>query len=164
VRSSVDVHNFLIERDIPHEVFSARGRLRSPERIAAVLDLPPAEVGKVVILEGPQGAVAAVVPSHRDADAAKVARECGRTHLAPVGTDRASEITGYLSEAIPPAGLPGGIPTIVDRSLDRDRVLYFAGGEVRSVLKIRGKDLVRATGATVAPIASRPKPRRSNRT
>jgi prolyl-tRNA editing enzyme YbaK/EbsC (Cys-tRNA(Pro) deacylase) len=152
VRSSVDVHNFLVERDTPHEVFSARGRLRSAERIAAVLDLPPAEVGKVEILEGPQGAVAAVVASDRLADPKKVARAVGWAAVHPVGDDRASEITGFLAEAVPPVGLPGDIPVVVDRSLDRDAVLYFAGGEVRSVLKIRGTDLVRVAGAAVAGI------------
>ena len=63
MRSSVDVHNYLIERDVPHEVFPTRGRLRSPERIAAVLDLPRDEVGRVVIFEGSSAPVAAVVPS-----------------------------------------------------------------------------------------------------
>ncbi len=107
MRTSVDVHNFLIEREVPHEVFSARGRLRTPERLAAVLDLPQEEVGKVVVFEGPKAAVAAVVPA---------------------GT--------------------------------RDAVLYFPGGEVRSVLKIRGSDLVKATRARVASILAGQKPTR----
>ena len=51
MRTSVDVHNFLLERDTPHEVFLARGRLRSADRIAAVLDLRPGEVGRVVMFE-----------------------------------------------------------------------------------------------------------------
>jgi hypothetical protein len=101
VRTSVDVTNFLIERDVPHEVFRTRGRLRSAEWLADVLELPRDEVGKVVLLEG---------------DAA--------------------------------------VLLVVDRSLDRSEVLYFAGGEPRSVLKIRGRDLVAATGATVASIAA----------
>jgi Cys-tRNA(Pro)/Cys-tRNA(Cys) deacylase len=154
VRTSVDVHNYLVERDIPHEVFTARGRLRSPERIAAVLDLPPSEVGKVVILEGSDGAVVAVVPSDRDADPTRVSRAARRPKLQRVGQDRASEITGYLAESTPPAGLPGDIPVVVDRSLHCDEVLYFPGGEVHSVLKVRGTDLVKATGATVAAIAA----------
>ncbi len=156
MRTSVDVHNYLVERDIPHEVFTARGRLRSPERIAAVLDLPPSEVGKVVILEGTDGAVVAVVPSDHDADPRRVSRAIRRSRLQPVGEDRASEITGYLAESIPPAGLPNGIPMVVDRTLHCDAVLYFPGGEVHSVLKVRGTDLVKATGAKVAAIAAPP--------
>jgi prolyl-tRNA editing enzyme YbaK/EbsC (Cys-tRNA(Pro) deacylase) len=162
VRSSVDVHNFLVERDIAHEVLSTRGRLRSAERMAAVLGLPPAEVGKVRILEGPEGPVAAVVASDRSLDESKVARAIGRNSLEPARDERASEITEYLTEVVPPVGLPDGIPLVVDRPLNRDVVLYFPAGEVRAVLKIRGKDLVEATKATVAPISA-PSPQRTSR-
>lgn len=156
MRTSVDVHNFLIEREIPHELFPARGRLRSPELLAAVLDLPPAEVGKVVVYEGQEGPVAVVVPSGHEPDSQRVRRASGQPDIEPVTDDRASELTGYLPESLPPAGLPDSFTVILDRALNRDRVLYFAGGEARSVLKIRGKDLVRATNAKVASIAARP--------
>ena len=152
VRNSVDVHNFLIERDAPHEVFLARGRLRSPERLAAVLDLPRQEVGKVQVYEGSGRLVAAVVPSGTDPDDDLVREAAGANELEPVSDVRASEATEYLAEYIPPAGLPNGFEVVVDRSLDRNHVLYFPGGEARAVLKIRGADLVRATGATVASI------------
>jgi prolyl-tRNA editing enzyme YbaK/EbsC (Cys-tRNA(Pro) deacylase) len=156
VRTSVDVHNFLLDRDVPHEVFSARGRLRSPETIAAVLDLPPDEVGRVVVFEGPEGPVAVVVSSEAEADPRRVRKATGQA-VEPVSDDRATELTEYLAESIPPVGLPNGFAVVVDRSLQRDDVLYFPGGEVRAVLKIRGTDLVRATEAVVAPVA-RPAP------
>ena len=148
----MDVHNYLIERDVPHEVFPTRGRLRSPERIAAVLDLPRDEVGRVVIFEGSSAPVAAVVPVGRDPDPGLVRKAARAGQLSQATDDRASELTGYLAESIPPAGLPGEFVVVIDPSLDRDEVLYFAGGEVRALLKIRGKDLVRATRARVAPI------------
>jgi prolyl-tRNA editing enzyme YbaK/EbsC (Cys-tRNA(Pro) deacylase) len=165
VRTSVDVHNYLIEREVPHEVFSARGRLRSPERLAAVLDLPPDQVGKVVVFEGPKATVAAVVPAGTAADVAKVRQAAGNKQLSPATNERASELTEYLAESVPPVGLPNGFALVVDRSLDRDDVLYFPGGEARSVLKIRGRDLVLATDARVASIVSehRPEERRGSR-
>jgi prolyl-tRNA editing enzyme YbaK/EbsC (Cys-tRNA(Pro) deacylase) len=148
----VDVHNYLLERDVPHEVVPTRGRLRSPERIASVLDLPPDQVGKVIIFESPSTPVAVVVPSGRDPDPSLVGKAARRGELHAASDDRASVLTGYLSESIPPVGLANDFIVVVDRSLDRDDVLYFVGGEVRSVLKIRGKDLVRATRARVASI------------
>ncbi len=160
MRTSVDVHNFLIEREVPHEVFSARGRLRTPERLAAVLDLPQEEVGKVVVFEGPKAAVAAVVPAGTAPDVGKVRRAAGNRELSQASDERASELTEYLPESIPPVGLPNGFEIVVDRSLDRDAVLYFPGGEVRSVLKIRGSDLVKATRARVASILAGQKPTR----
>ena len=153
MRTSVDVHNFLVERDVPHEVFPVRGRLRSPERLAAVLELPPEEVGKVIVFEGSAGAVAAVVPAGRTPDTKMVRKAADRHDLEPAADDRATALTEYLPESLPPVGLPDGVLLILDRSLARDDVLYFAGGEARAVLKIRGKDLVRATRAKVARIA-----------
>jgi prolyl-tRNA editing enzyme YbaK/EbsC (Cys-tRNA(Pro) deacylase) len=154
VRTSVDVHNFLVERDVAHEVFPVRGRLRSPERLAAILELPPEEVGKVLVFEGTEGAVAAVVPAGRTADTTRVRKAAERPDLEPAADDRAAALTEYLPESLPPVGLPDGVPLILDRSLARDIVLYFPGGESRAVLKIRGKDLVRAARAKVATIAA----------
>ena len=168
MRTSVDVHNFLVERETPHEVVTTRGRLRSPERIAAVLDLPPGVVGKVTVLEGPSGPIAVVCPSDRECDAKRVARVLHTKPLETTSDERASELTGYLPESIPPAGLPDGFKSVVDRALAQDEVMYFPGGEARAVLKIRGKDLVRSIGAKVGSVsvpsvsgaARRPKTRR----
>lgn len=155
MRTTVDVSNFLVEREVPHELFSASGRLRSPKRMAAVLDLPPAEVGRVVLFEGPAGAVAAAVPCEEEPDPVLVARAAGQPSVEPASDDRASALTGYLAESIPPVGLPNGIRLVLDVALDRDDVLYFPGGEARAVLKVRGRDLVRATEARVCPVVFR---------
>ncbi len=155
MRTSVDVHNYLVEREVPHEVFLARGRLRSPEQIALVLDLPQDEVGKVVIYEGEGPSVAAVLPVGCRALANRVQQEVNTSNLRRATSARSAEITDFLPETIPPAGLPGGIAIVVDESMARDDVLYFAGGEPRAILKIRGKDLIKATEAIVASIASK---------
>jgi prolyl-tRNA editing enzyme YbaK/EbsC (Cys-tRNA(Pro) deacylase) len=42
---------------------------------------------------------------------------------------------------------------VADRKLAGQEVLYFAGGDPTAILKIRGEDLVKATGAKVARIA-----------
>ena len=49
MRTSVDVHNHLVERDTAHELFNVRGRFRSAERLASVLDLPPDLAEDVVL-------------------------------------------------------------------------------------------------------------------
>jgi prolyl-tRNA editing enzyme YbaK/EbsC (Cys-tRNA(Pro) deacylase) len=154
VRSSVDVHNYLIERDIAHEVFAAAGRLRSPERIAPLLGLSPRDIGKVEVFDGRGGPVAAVIPAGSRADPGQVGVALGESPVRGASDTRAAELTGYLVESIPPAGLPKGFRIVIDRALDRDAVLYFPGGEARAVLKVRGKDLVRATAARVADIAA----------
>lgn len=160
MRTSVDVHNFLLERGVPHELFVVRGRLRSPVRIPALLGLPDSEVGRVVILEDHEGPVAAVLPVAADVDLSRIRAVLGRPGLSLASPERCAELTGFLAESVPPAGLPELVRVTVDRSLARPDVLYFPGGEVRSVLKVRGSDLVRATAATVAPLVAPPGGRR----
>jgi prolyl-tRNA editing enzyme YbaK/EbsC (Cys-tRNA(Pro) deacylase) len=154
VRSSVHVHNHLVEREVPHELIPARGRLRSAERIAAVLDLPPEQVGKVRVYESTEGPVAVVVPSHRDPDPDLVRAAMGADVLTAAAPSRASQLSEYLAEAIPPVGLPQGFRVLMDSSLAEQEVLYFAGGEATAILKVRAADLARAAAATVAPITS----------
>lgn len=159
MRTSVDVHNFLIERGVQHELFSARGRFRVPERIAEGLDLPPAQVAKVLVFEGPAGPVAAVVPIGSEVDPERLRKASDQPNLDVAADDRTFELTDYLPESTPPAGLPSAFTTVVDRSLARQDVVYSPGGEARAILKIRGRDLVKATRAKVAAIVAKGGPR-----
>jgi len=153
MRTSVDVHNHLVERDVRHELLPVRGRLRSAERIAGVLGLPPEVVGKVVVFETDRGPVAALVPSSSEPDPERV-RAAVRGHkIAPAPAARVSQLSEYLSEAVPPVGLPAAFRVVADRELPRQEVLYFAGGDATAILKLRGEDLVKATDAKVSRIA-----------
>ncbi|HEV3475408.1 MAG TPA: YbaK/EbsC family protein [Actinomycetota bacterium] len=153
MRNSVDVHNFLLERDIPHELVPVRGRLRSPDRVVAVLGLPAEQVGRVVVLEGSKGLVVALVPAGREPDLRRIAVAAPTPSLAELAPERVTDLTDYLAEAVPPVGLPNGTRVIMDRSLSGQEVLYFAGGEPSTLLKIRPDDLVRAAKAKVARVA-----------
>lgn len=152
MRSSVDVHNFLLERDIPHELVPLTRRLPSPDRWAGALGLSPEQVGRVVLFEGPEGAIAALVRSDASPNLSRVAEVAEAESLAEMPPARATDVTGFLSEVIPPAGLPDEVRVVMDRPLTEQDVLYFPGGEPSAVLKIRARDLTKATGARVAPI------------
>ena len=153
MRTSVDVHNYLVERDAPHELVPLKGRVRSPKRVAAVLGLPPKQVGRVVLFDAENGPVAALIPASLEPNVSRVAGAAGVSELTEVQPERASDLTGFLPEAMPPAGLPVGTTVVMDRRLSLQEVLYFPGGEATSVLKIRPDDLARATRATVARIS-----------
>lgn len=153
MRTSVDVHNYLLERDVPHELVPVRGRLRSPERMAAVLGLPPEQVGRVAVLEGSKNLVAVLVPADREPDLRRVAVAAPTPTLVELTADQVAESTDYLAESVPPVGLPNGTRVIIDRTLVEQEILYFAGGEPSTMLKIRPADLVRAADAKVARVA-----------
>jgi len=153
MRNSVDVHNFLQERSVAHELVPVRGRFRSPDRIAAVLGLEPEQVGKVVILGASRGLVAVLVPSNREPDLRRVAVAVPTPTLRELSTDEVTDATDFLAEAVPPVGLPDGTRAIMDHGLAEQEVLYFSGGEGSTLLKIRPEDLRGAIEAKVARVA-----------
>lgn len=153
MRNSVDVRNFLLEREVPHELVPLRGRFRSPDRIAAVLGLEPDQVGKVVILGANKGLVAVLVSSHKEVDLRRVAIAAPTPTLRELTSDEVTDVTDYFAESVPPVGLPPGTRAIMDGELADQQVLYFAGGEASTLLKIRPDDLRAATGARVAKVA-----------
>jgi len=153
MRNSVDVHNFLLERGVAHEMVPVRGRFRSPDRIAAVLGLEPDQVGKVVVLGGSKGLVAVMVSSHNEVDLRRVAVAAPTPTLRELTSDEVTDATDFFAESVPPVGLPSGTRAIMDSGLSEQQVLYFAGGEASTLLKIRPDDLRDATAAKVARVA-----------
>ena len=153
MRNSVDVHNFLLERQVPHELVPVRGRFRSPDRIAAVLGLEPEQVGKVVMLAASKGLVAVLLPSDREPDLRRIAVAVPTPTLRELTTDEVTDATDFLAESVPPVSLPEGTRAIMDHGLAEQQVLYFSGGEGSTLLKIRPDDLRGAVGAKVAKVS-----------
>jgi prolyl-tRNA editing enzyme YbaK/EbsC (Cys-tRNA(Pro) deacylase) len=153
MRSSVDVHNYLVERDVQHELFTVRGRLRTPERLAAVLDLPAEQVGRVVVYETEHEPLVALVPSDRVPNASRVKRAAKAGELTEASPSRASELSDFVPDGIPPVALPSGFRVLMDRALAREEVVYFHAGDPASVLKLRGADLARAAEAKVVDLS-----------
>lgn len=119
-----------------------------------MLGLPSEHVGRVVLFDGGPGLVAVMIPSDRDPDPARVAEAAGAPSLETIPAERATDLTEFLHEALPPVALPSGTSAVMDEALERQEVLYFPGGEISTLLKIRAADLVRITDATVAAVAA----------
>lgn len=154
MKTAVDVHNYLVARDIPHELVGTSGRVQAPERWAAVLGLEPEQVGKVVLYEreDERTLVAAAIPADRNPDPAGVAEAAGAGVTAVPGA-RATDLTEFFHEAIPPVALPPGTRVLLDEGLASQEIVFLPGGEATSLLKIRPDDLLRATDGSVARLA-----------
>lgn len=151
MKTAVDVHNFLVERDVPHEMVPTKGRVRSPERVAAVLGLDPKQVGRVALFEAADGPVAVLLSADRAPDPTRLREEVGG-EIEEMPPERAADLTEFLPEALPPVALPQGTRVLMDADLAREEVLYFPGGEATSVLKIRSQDLVAAVDARITSV------------
>ena len=154
MRGSIEVHRYLTERQIPHEFYRLDRPLRNIDEVAALLDLLPSQVITAELFEGKTAPVLVLVPAGVCASAENVARTSGETRIRPAPASRVTEHTGFLAAWLPPVGHERPSRAVLDAGLARVDVLYAAGGDPGVMLVLRADDLIRATAATVAPLAT----------
>ena len=153
MRLSVDVHNFLQNKEIQHEIFLASEPVKTAERASAILGLKPAEIAKSIILSIDGKPVNAVIPGNRNVSMTKIKTLFSDSIIRMADSRLAVDSTGYMIGSTPPVAHHGELRTIIDVRLMKNGVLYTAGGEPNAVLKIRPEDLKKATSALEADIS-----------
>lgn len=125
---------------------------------AEALGLDPATVLKTLLvsLDGaPRPALGvAVVPVARSLDLKAVGAALGVKRAAMAEPRVAERTTGYVVGGISPLGQRTPLPTVVDAAAVDLPVVYVSGGRRGLDVGLAPADLVRLTGAVVAPIAS----------
>jgi len=148
--SSVNVHNYLQELDIPHEMFKFPERAASIEQAALAAGLEAHQVARVGVYRIDGKAAIVITPADREVDIEKLKRAAGAEAVEPVQSEEISSVTGYVSWSVPPVALKTEMPAYIDYYTIREDVVYTGSGEPTAILKIRSYDLVRATdGETV---------------
>ena len=113
-------------------------------------------VAKTVVLRDDRGRqIRAVVPASRRLDLAKLAREVDADEVTLLDEP---ELLGSYPQfelgAVPPLSGPAGDAVVIDKTIvAHDHVVFEAGVHDTSVL-LRTEDLLAASGALVADIAS----------
>jgi Cys-tRNA(Pro)/Cys-tRNA(Cys) deacylase len=142
-------------RAYAHDADAVAGGLSYGLEAAAALGVDPATVYKTLLAAVDGRLTVAVVPVADRLDLKALAAAAGgkRAEMAePAAAERA---TGYVVGGISPLGQRRRLPTVVDASAaGHDRVLVSAGRRGLDV-ELSPADLVRVTGAVVAPIARR---------
>ena len=62
-------------------------------------------------------------------------------------------LTGCVQGAVAPLGLPDNVPVIFDQAIARCRMVNISSGDPMAGLEIAAQDLIRLSGAQLAPIA-----------
>jgi Cys-tRNA(Pro)/Cys-tRNA(Cys) deacylase len=120
---------------------------------AEALGVEPGRVYKTLVAKVGDGLVVALVPVLGSLDLKALAAALGakRADLAdPAVAERA---TGYVVGAISPLGQKKKLPTVVDASAEAWATVFCSGGRRGLEIEVAPADLVRLTGARVAPIA-----------
>jgi len=153
MRSSVDVHNRLLDLNIRHELVALPGSVRDSDSMAEILGLSPGSVIKTLVWLVEETPILTIVPGDRQVDRRKLRQVVSASRLTPAPNGKVTEITGYLAGAIPPLGWKTDAAVYIDSAVMTNDIVYGAGGQPNIVLKIRASDLVAACGATLADIA-----------
>lgn len=153
MRSCSDVHNYLLEQGVAHEIVQLPALSTTVRRAAALLGVPPREVVKSLLFETESGPVVCLVPGDRHVDHGRLCAELGCRAVKPAAAAEVMSLTGYRPGALPPCGLAAELPIVADPAVFDLPVIYCGGGTTTTILKIRSADLREAIGARVAAIA-----------
>jgi prolyl-tRNA editing enzyme YbaK/EbsC (Cys-tRNA(Pro) deacylase) len=157
MNSSIDVHNYLQELEIPHEIFKHSGQAATLERAAAAQGIEPSELARVDIFRVNGEAILVIAAGDREIDTVKLVRVAGGDSVQPVPEEEIPSLTGYLAQGLPPFAHSLKLKTYIDYSALKEDVVYSGCGEPTAILKIRSYDLVRATGGEIADLVTSPK-------
>jgi Cys-tRNA(Pro)/Cys-tRNA(Cys) deacylase len=121
---------------------------------AEALGAPAAEVLKTLIVLADGKPACVVLASDREVSMKRLAAALGAksAEMAPIA--QAERITGYRVGGVSPFGQKKRLPTVVDAEAAVLAQAFVNGGQRGLQLRIPPADLVRLTGATVAPIAA----------
>lgn len=122
---------------------------------AEALGLDPHSVFKTLLAEVDGSLVVAIVPVSGQLDLKALASAVGGKRAALADQAAAERTTGYVVGGISPIGQKRRLPTVLDDSAEGLPTVYVSGGRRGLDLGLAPADLVRATGATLAPIGRR---------
>ncbi len=121
--------------------------------VAQALGADPAQVFKTLVTEVDGVLTVAIVPVTGDVDLKALAAAAGGKRAAIADRELAERSTGYVRGGISPLGQRKRLPTVLDKSALEFESVYVSAGKRGLQLRLAPQDLVRLTGATVAPIA-----------
>lgn len=120
---------------------------------ALVLGLDPEQVFKTLVTEVDGRLTVAVVPVTGHLDLKALAAAVGGKRAVMAQRPDAERATGYVAGGISPLGQRTILPTVLDETIWLFETVYVSGGRRGLDVGLAPDDLVRLTGAVVAPIA-----------
>ena len=120
---------------------------------AQVLGVPADRVFKTLLTAVDGGLTVAVVPVTGMLDLKALAHAVGGKRAVMADRVVAERVTGYVLGGISPLGQRTAHPTVLDESAELWDTVFVSGGRRGLDVELSPGDLVRLTGAVLAPIA-----------
>jgi len=119
------------------------------------LGVPPERVFKTLVAAVDGSLAVGVVPAGRQLDLKALAAAAGGKKAVLAEVAAAERATGYVAGGISPVGQKRRLPVVIDASALALATMFCSAGRRGLEIEIAPADLVKAAGATVAPIATR---------
>lgn len=116
------------------------------------LGLDPATVFKTLLADVDDRTVVALVPVAGSLDLKALANVAGGRRAALADAAKAQRVTGYVLGGISPVGQRRALPTYLDDSAVERPMIYVSGGRRGLDIGVAPADLIRVTGAVIAPL------------
>jgi Cys-tRNA(Pro)/Cys-tRNA(Cys) deacylase len=110
-------------------------------------------VFKTLVAEVDGALVTGVVPVEGQLDLKALAAACGGKKAAMAPVAAAERATGYVAGGISPLGQRKRLPTVLDASAETFDTMFCSAGRRGLEIELAPADLVRLTGAKVAPVS-----------
>jgi Cys-tRNA(Pro)/Cys-tRNA(Cys) deacylase len=120
---------------------------------AQVLAVSPERVFKTLMTTVDGELTVAVVPVTGMLDLKALASAVGGKKAAMADRTAAERATGYVVGGISPIGQRTAHPTVLDETVELFDTVFVSGGRRGLDVELKPADLIRLTGAVVAPIA-----------
>jgi Cys-tRNA(Pro)/Cys-tRNA(Cys) deacylase len=146
----------LARRKVAHRLHSyahGGGQAYGPEA-AELLGLDPARVFKTLVAEVDGALTVGVVPVSATLDLKALAAAVGGKRARMTEIAAAERATGYVAGGISPLGQRKRLPVVVDSSAEEFATVFCSAGRRGLEVELAPADLVRLTGARLAPIAA----------
>ncbi|GAB3715446.1 Cys-tRNA(Pro) deacylase [Amycolatopsis oliviviridis] len=118
------------------------------------LGLDPARVFKTLVAEVDGKLTVGVVPVTGQLDLKALAAAAGGKKAKMADPAAAQRATGYVLGGISPLGHRSRLPVVIDATAEKFETVHCSAGRRGLEVELAPADLVRLTGAVVAPIAA----------
>jgi Cys-tRNA(Pro)/Cys-tRNA(Cys) deacylase len=126
----------------------------SAEKVAAGVGLPLAQVFKTLVVRGDRrGVFLAVVPGGSELDLKALARVSGDRRVEMVALKEVQPLTGYVRGGVTALACKKDYPVFADESIRRHAFVSVSAGVRGQQILLAPDDYLRATQATVGPLA-----------
>ena len=150
---SLDLADFILERDLAAEIVAPGAHIPTVDAAAAAMGVAPEQIFKSILFQAGDGRCVLVIACGNErVDPARVEAATGLARLKLAKPNVVLAVTGYPAGGTPPIGHREVLPVVMDTRVAAQQWGYAGGGRPELLVKIRSADIVRLTGATVTAV------------